>query len=111
MKKIFLHHAMQRHVDLVMHAVQVRGRKARRRCTELLDRAATHNIGKLQRITRRIFQEQAGGLWSNHGGLVLCAAVGQSVASIVREPRSMGGLELLPMAKSGPRSRWIMTTA
>src|SRR5260370_13661951 len=102
MEKIFLHHAMQRHVDLVMHAVKVRGREARRRCSELLDRAATHNIGKLQRITRGIFQEEAGGLCSNHGGLVLCAAVGQSVASIVRAPGSMSGLALLPTAKSSP---------
>ena len=58
---------MQRHVDLVMHAVEARGREARRRRSKLLDRAAAPDIGKLQRIARCIFQEKAGGLESNHG--------------------------------------------
>src|SRR6266404_3477269 len=70
MEKIFLHHAMQRHVDLVLHAVEMRGREARRRRSKLLDRAAAPDIGKPERIARRIFQKEASGLWSNHGGLV-----------------------------------------
>jgi hypothetical protein len=39
-------------------------------------------IGKLQRITQPIFQVEAGAIWSNHVGLVLCAAVGHSSVSI-----------------------------
>ena len=75
-----------------MHAVEARGREARRRRSKLLDRAAAPDIGKPQRIARRIFQEESGGLGSNHDGLVsmlqTCGhlvppALGQSVASIV----------------------------